>query len=117
MPYEELSTLGWVAIVLLSAPFLIVFYEYYNEPFRGFVAFTSVAVVLTLIGILRSLMKHLMFWVVLAAIATAHLLLVIFLPYTGEFRFGLALFPLALMDLYICSRILIWVCNKQANDQ
>ncbi len=111
--YRNPSNLEWIAILLLSSPLFFFFDSYEDQPFRGFIAALSLALVLSMILLLWPLRRKVAFWACLAGIALAHIMLVYFLPYTGEFRFGFAAFPIAVMDAYLCARLIIFACGAR----
>ena len=112
---EDISTAECLVILLLCSPFYFFFAYYADEPFRGFVAALSAGVIMTLIWILRPLRRNPVFWATLSGLALAHGILVYFLPYTSEFRFGFALFPLVAADIYLAARLIIFACGARAD--
>ena len=113
--YENISTAECFVILLLCSPFYFFFAYYADEPFRGFVAALSAGVIISLIWLLRPLRGNPVFWAILSALALAHIMLVFFLPYTGEFRFGFAFFPLVVADIYLSGRFIIAACGVRAD--
>jgi hypothetical protein len=109
-PYEEISTPECFAILGLCLPIFFSFDHFAHEPFRGFVAALSAGVVITLTWVLRPLRTNPLFWAILSAVALAHVALVFFIPYTGDFRFGFALFPVVAADIYFSARLIIFAC-------
>ena len=111
--YCEISTAECFVILLLVLPIDVIFTQVYDQPFRGFVAALSAAVIVGLIWILRPLSGMILFWVCIGAVSLLHFLLVCFLPYTGDFRFGFVLFPVAVADIYGFGRLIVWVCRTR----
>lgn len=110
MKVDDVSAIDGVVILILISPLYFLF-AYYGQPFRGFVAALSAGVILSLIRLLRRLILELRFWLLLITIIVLHIVLVYFLPYTGEFRFGFALFPLVVLDIYISARLILFACD------
>lgn len=111
--YADVSTAAGFVILLLCTPFYLFFALYDDEPFRGFVAALSAGVIMSLIWLLRALLRNPVFWGALSALAVAHIILVAFLPYTGEFRFGFALAPIVIADIYLSARLIIYACRAK----
>ena len=109
--YANVSTADGFVILLLCTPFYFFFVLYDDEPFRGFVAALSAGVIMSLIWLLRPLLRNPAFWATLSVLAVAHIVLVVFLPSTGEFRFGFAFFPLVLADIYLSARLIVYACG------
>lgn len=112
--YCELSVVECVAILVVAFPVDVVFTEFMNQPFRGFIAACSFGVILGLAWMLRPLARMPIFWLCISIAAALHLLIVILLPYTGEFRFGFAFFPLFFVDFYLTAKLIIAVCRRAA---
>ena len=112
-PWRSLSTAEIVVIFLLGSPFYVFFTQFEDEPFKGFVAALSAATIMTVIWMLRPLRRNPIFWACIAALATAHLVLIAALPHTGDFRFGFAFFPLVATDIYLSARLIIFACGAR----
>lgn len=110
MEYDDVSSADAIIILILCVPFYFAF-EYFDQPFRGFVAALSAGVVMSLFRLLRSLSFNPLFWLALFGIAICHAALVYFLPYKGEFRFGFMFFPLVVVDIYLSAKLIIFVCG------
>jgi len=113
--YENISTAACVALILLASP-LYLFFDYIGQPFRGLVAAMSMVLLMGVAWILRPLAKNTAFWSTLSLIGIAHVALVVFLPYRGNFRFGFAYFPLFFADAYVCTRLIIYACGARLQD-
>ena len=114
-PYEDISTAACIAIIVAASPFYF-FFDYKSQAFRGLVAAMSALIVMGLPVMLRPLTKNPVFWATLVLIGVAHIALVYFLPYTGNFRYGFAFFPLFFADAYLWARLLIHVCGSRLQD-
>lgn len=112
-PYKEISTAECFIILLLVLPIEVFFYSYEHEAFKGFVAAISAGAVIGLIWVLRPLRHHGVFWLCICAAALFHLVILVFLPYSGDFRFGFAFFPVAALDFYVWARLIIWACGAR----
>src|SRR4051794_21664590 len=111
MTYDEVSYLDGFIILALSTPFYF-FFDYFDQPFRGFIAALSAGVVMSVFRLLRSLSTKPEFWVAICVIAILHIILVSVLPYTGDFRFGFALFPIVVLDIYASARVVLFICGS-----
>ena len=108
--YKDISTAACVAVIVAASP-LYFYFDYQGKPFRGLVAAMSAVIVIGLPLILRPLTRNSAFWPTLSLIGIAHVALVYFLPYTGDFRFGFAYFPLFFVDAYLSARLIIYACG------
>jgi hypothetical protein len=70
-----------------------------------------------LIAILKEITRQRKFWIALTAVTLAHATLVYFMPYTGQFGFGFAFFPLFLIDAYLSAKFIMFVCGVQDESQ
>jgi len=113
--YEDPSTAECFAVALLCMPFYFFFKLVEGQPFRGFVAALSAGVVMSVIWLLRPLWRNPVFWASVSGLAVAHVMLVFFLPYAGEFRFGLVFAPLVIVDIYFSARLIIFACGAHAD--
>jgi hypothetical protein len=113
--YENISTVECVVVIALAFPFYL-FFDHQGQPFRGLVAGMGFGIVLAIAWILRPLRSHRAFWPSLSLVALAHVALVYFLPYTGDFRFGFALFPIFFLDAYLWARVVIFACGVRLKD-
>jgi hypothetical protein len=114
--YRTPSTAEGFLILSLCAPFYL-FFAYFDQPFRGFVAGLSAGVVMSLVSLLWRLVRRASFSTCLGITAVAHAALVYWLPYTGEFRFGFALLPLVVADIYLCARAIVFLNGGSAGDR
>lgn len=110
MGFDQVGAIDGIVILVLSSPFYF-FFMYYDQPFRGFIAALSAGVIMSLVWLLRSIANNSKFWLGIFIIVLIHVMLIYFLPYTGEFRFGFVFFPLVFADIVIFGRILLFVCN------
>ena len=101
-----------VAVILLASP-LYFFFDYKGQSFRGLVAAMSAIILMGLPWILRPLTRNSAFWPTFSIIGISHIALVYFLPYTGEYRYGFAYFPLFLVDAYLSARLIIYACGTR----
>lgn len=99
-----------LAILAFAIPVYLIFYAA-GEDFKGFFAALSVGVVLGLTSLLRKFVREPRFWVTLLAIAIVHAIAVYLLPNAGNTRFGMALTPFVVADLYVCAKLLSAVCT------
>lgn len=112
-PWRAISTAECFVILLLCLPVDIFFTQVKDEPFRGFVAALSTGAIMALIWILRPLRRNPIFWACIGGLCAAHVVLVAALPYTGDFRFGFALFPIVALDIYLSGRLIIFACGAR----
>ena len=110
--YRNVNTVDIVVIIAISFPFYL-YFDWAGEPFRGLVAAMSTACLTGLISVLWPLVRRSRFWWALIFIMSLHVILVYFLPYKGDFRFGFAFLPLFFLDAYLSARFIIYVCGAR----
>ena len=114
--YRTPSNAEAALILLLCVPVYLFFANFEDQPFRGFVAGLSAGVVMSLISLLWPLRERPAFWICLTIVAVVHAALVYWLPFTGNFRFGFALFPLVLADIYLSARAIVFLTGARIVD-
>jgi hypothetical protein len=110
--YRDIGILDIIVAAAAGFPFYL-FFDWKGEPFRALVAAMSAACLCACVLILWPLVRQAKFWLALAGVGVAHALLVYFLPYRGDFRFGYALFPLFFVDWYASARFIGYVCDAK----
>lgn len=107
MTYEKISN-ARIALIIPAGVFIFVLFALDGQDGRGVIGALSICAILAVLTIVKEIARGPKFWVVVAAILLAHILLV-FLPPWAEMHFPLiALAPLVIADMYACARMLIF---------
>ena len=110
--YLRLPNAAYLFILALAA-LIFFFFASRGEAVRGFVAALSTCAVLGVGAILRPHAGQRMYWVTLTAMAAAHALLVVLIPWPREFHGpGFVLTPLVIVDMYAWARLVLSLAKE-----
>jgi hypothetical protein len=89
------------------------FFVYQGEAARGFVGALAVGAVGGVGAILSNYSNRRAYWLILAALASAHLVLVLLLPLPKDYHGpGILFSPLVIADMYGCGRLVLFVLKR-----
>lgn len=109
---RSLSRRDYIMLFALALPVWL-FFVHRGQGARGFIGALAVCAVGAVAAILGNYSSRRAYWVSLAAIAFAHLLLVLLIPLPKDYRGpGIVFAPLVIADMYACARLVLFAVKR-----
>ena len=111
MVYHKLSNPEVLVVSAIALPVLI-YLNSIDQSERGLIAALSVACIVSTCLILRDFAGRPIFWFSILMIALVHGFLVFGVPWKEYNGAAYFLAPLVIADMYVCSRLIVWLLGK-----